>query len=38
MNDTQSQEFAAARQRLFRDERLPEEEVRSAYRALLGVK
>jgi hypothetical protein len=38
MNDTQAREFAAARQRLFRDERLLEEEVRSGYRALFWVK
>jgi acetoin utilization deacetylase AcuC-like enzyme len=38
MNDTQAREFAATRQRMFRDERLPENEVRDAYQALFRVK
>jgi acetoin utilization deacetylase AcuC-like enzyme len=38
MNDTQALEFAAARQRMFRHERLPENEVRDAYQALFRVK
>jgi hypothetical protein len=37
MTDAQAQEFVAARQRLFRDQRLPDEEIRSAYRTLFLV-
>jgi acetoin utilization deacetylase AcuC-like enzyme len=38
MADAQTQEFVVARQILFREQRLPEEEVRAAYRALFPVK
>jgi len=37
MNDTRVREFAAARERLFREQRLPDEEIRSAYRTLFPV-
>jgi hypothetical protein len=36
ITDAQAQEFVVARQRLFQEQRLPEEEVRSAYRALFS--
>jgi len=38
MNDTQVREFTAAREGLFREQRLPENEVRDAYQALFRVK
>jgi acetoin utilization deacetylase AcuC-like enzyme len=38
MTDAQVQEFVAARQRLFRDQRLPKEEVQAAYQGLFLVK
>jgi acetoin utilization deacetylase AcuC-like enzyme len=37
MTDAQTQEFGLARQRLFREQRLPDKEIRSAFRALFQV-